>query len=388
MKKSLSILLCLFVLGQLSGQGIEFYHGSWKDAFAEAKKQDKIIFVDAYAKWCGPCKRMARDVFTKSNVGEFFNDNFINLKLDMEIPDGHSFGKKYPVSAYPTLFFIDSNGEILTKVVGGQSAGGLIEIGKNAIKSFDRSGNYEEKYEAGDRSFNLMYEYVAALNQVDKPSLKISNDFWKSDHGMSDSEQALFLMEAVQEADSKLFDALVERKKQAIKSTSKEEFEDLIERAALATVNKAVEFDYEELLHEAINQYNSASIGNENKFKSFAHLEYYKLTGNYKSWKSESQTFLKKYGKKDAGIYKQQIQTLRNELKYHEDALSYASELAKELVKKDDSKENSFFYIQLLLEKKDYTEARKQVEIAIKNAKSRKEDSTQFDRIKAYLDTI
>jgi len=114
------ILLISFLSFQSYGQGIEFFDGTWKEALAQAEKEDKIVFVDAYAQWCGPCKRMAKNEFTKTEVGDFFNKNFINLKLDMEIADGMSFGAKYPVSAFPTLFFLTPDGEIVKKITGGQ----------------------------------------------------------------------------------------------------------------------------------------------------------------------------------------------------------------------------------------------------------------------------
>ena len=93
MKRSLIYLFILFLTTSINAQGIEFLHGSWEDALDAAKEEDKIIFVDAYAKWCGPCKRMAKEVFTKKEVGTFFNDNFINIKLDMEESHGISFGQ-------------------------------------------------------------------------------------------------------------------------------------------------------------------------------------------------------------------------------------------------------------------------------------------------------
>ena len=84
MKKIVSTLaVSLLLLSAVIGQGIEFFHGSWEEALAEAKKQEKPIFVDAFTTWCGPCKMMSRSVFTEEEVGTFFNENFISLKIDM-----------------------------------------------------------------------------------------------------------------------------------------------------------------------------------------------------------------------------------------------------------------------------------------------------------------
>ena len=111
--------------------GIHFFKGSWKEALAEAKSEKKLIFLDAYASWCSPCKMMARGTFTKKEVGDFFNANFINVKMDMEKnADGIRLSNKYNLRAYPTLYFIDHKEKLIHQELGYQKPKQLISIGK------------------------------------------------------------------------------------------------------------------------------------------------------------------------------------------------------------------------------------------------------------------
>ena len=88
-----SIVLTIFAAIHLGAQGIEFFHGTWKEALDESSKQGKAIFVDAYAKWCGPCKRMAATTFKDNEVGEYFNKNFINVKMNLVLSNFSSIMK-------------------------------------------------------------------------------------------------------------------------------------------------------------------------------------------------------------------------------------------------------------------------------------------------------
>ncbi len=133
MKHLFVAVFLLFAAGNLSAQGINFYKGTWSEALTEAKAKNKLIFVDAYASWCGPCKWMAKNVFTDAAVGEFYNKNFINLKIDMEKPENAEFAKKYPVQGYPTLYFINAQGKVVNKNLGGMEAADFINLGKKVI---------------------------------------------------------------------------------------------------------------------------------------------------------------------------------------------------------------------------------------------------------------
>lgn len=100
---------------------------------AEAKKDNKLIFMDAYAVWCGPCKWMTKNVFSVPEVGQLFNRNFVNAYIDMEKGEGITLRKQYNIRFYPTYLFINGDGEVVHKVVGQTDTASFIQHGLDAI---------------------------------------------------------------------------------------------------------------------------------------------------------------------------------------------------------------------------------------------------------------
>ena len=98
--------------------GIRFTNGSWDEIKAKARKEKKIIFLDVYASWCGPCKMLKRNTFSYIEVGEYFNAHFINVALDGENGEGRLLAKQYGVHGYPTMLFIMPDGSIKNTAVG------------------------------------------------------------------------------------------------------------------------------------------------------------------------------------------------------------------------------------------------------------------------------
>jgi thiol:disulfide interchange protein len=114
--------------------GINFFTGTWQEALLEAKAKNKIIFLDAYASWCGPCKVMSNTTFKDAQVGAYFNANFINYKMDMEKnPDGKRLSTKFKLEAYPTLYFVNASEIIVFQKLGMHQAKEFLEIGKTVI---------------------------------------------------------------------------------------------------------------------------------------------------------------------------------------------------------------------------------------------------------------
>lgn len=295
------IVTAVFAISPLIGaEGIRFFEGSWEETLKEAKRLDRIIFVDAYAVWCGPCKKMAAEVFTDGKVGEFYNKNFVNLKLDAEKGDGLKFQEKYPISAFPTLFFIDHNGEVVQQVRGAQSIEGFLELGKKALGKLDRSSQFAEAYENGNREPELILNYIRALNKAGKPSLKIANDYLRTQKDLSTSFNLSFILEAAVESDSRIFDLLIQYRKAIEAAENPQVVSERIQQAIEASAQKAVTFRDRALLEEAFAKMKKYCPEKAPSFVLTQELEYWSALGDADKYLAACQAYAKKEISKDS----------------------------------------------------------------------------------------
>jgi thiol-disulfide isomerase/thioredoxin len=127
----LFLLLASFTLPSYGG-GINFrYDSTFAQALSEARLENKLIFMDCYASWCGPCRRLAATVFMDSIVGDYFNSHYINVRFDMEMGDGINIARRYHIYAYPTLLWIDSIGNVINTQLGCADVDTLMKVAKN-----------------------------------------------------------------------------------------------------------------------------------------------------------------------------------------------------------------------------------------------------------------
>jgi thioredoxin-related protein len=211
MKKSIVFLFAGLYGLILTAQeeGLNFFDGPWSEALNEARALDKPIFLDAYASWCGPCRMMHRDVFPEKAVGDFYNDHFVNVHVDMEEGEGIALAEKYAVGVFPTLLFLDAEGTILHRAVGYHSIPKFLELGRVALDPSRRYSNYQRRYADGERDPDFLREYaLAAFDAMDEKTQAIAEQYLATQSDWGTQKNQEFIFNLVDDTDSPLFDYL------------------------------------------------------------------------------------------------------------------------------------------------------------------------------------
>ena len=161
------LLFVIFILltpyTAMSQVGVNFEHLTFNEALIKAKESNKMVFVDCYTSWCGPCKKLASDVFPQKEVGDYINERFISVKYDVEQEENKFIAKDFKINAYPTLLIVSPDGKLIDKIIGYHTAEKLIE---SIEYSFDRSkslSGLKEKYQSNDKDKQALLDYYNKL---------------------------------------------------------------------------------------------------------------------------------------------------------------------------------------------------------------------------------
>lgn len=177
--KKLFIFFILFPCiagGQSASKGIRFEQGSWKQVKEKAREGKKFIFVDAYTTWCGPCRYMSASIFPRPEVGAFFNEKFLNLKVQLDTTkqdnetvkswysDAHQLMADYKIYSFPTYLFFDPEGNLVHRVVGSMDAGSFLQKAAEALRPETQYYTLLAQFRNGKSEPAMLQNLVQAAN--------------------------------------------------------------------------------------------------------------------------------------------------------------------------------------------------------------------------------
>ncbi len=303
--------------------GIKFFTGSWKEVLAEAKRQNKPVFVDIYTTWCGPCKLMAKEAFPNPKVGEKFNTSFISYQIDAEKGEGIDVAKKYAVDAYPTSLYVSASGDLIHRAVGYGGIKGMMDEAEKALLSSKESGSISEldkQFADGKRDTDFLATYLQKRAKIGMPNSEALDVYLKAvpESDWSSDRNVDIIIGNLTSANAKGFDFLLGRLPSARMSPAGRPMMMALQKATQNDFRQAVQRKDEALLDQTI-QHNASFMNAmrpqpEAMLKQAAdsqRMRFYQQTKNYDKYRPFAVAEATKLMNTPADSVK-----LRDELKY------------------------------------------------------------------------
>ncbi|WP_308004903.1 thioredoxin family protein [uncultured Chryseobacterium sp.] len=236
--KKLSIFSALFIGAFALAQGIKFEESNFTTVLAKAKKENKLVFIDAYTTWCGPCKLMAKNIFPQKTVGDYYNSHFINAKIDMEKGEGIEIAKKYNVKAFPTYLFVDGNGELVHRTLGYVEENDFIQFAKDAGDPGKRLTALKQKFEDGEKDPEFL-KNLASLTMYNDAEFagRVMERYFSSKKEL-DREDIQMLLSVAQNADSPMYKIFQAKKDEISKMITPQKYEAIDKNIKITSVLK------------------------------------------------------------------------------------------------------------------------------------------------------
>lgn len=236
--KKLAIFSSLFIGALALAQGIKFEDSNFSAILAKAKKENKLVFVDAYASWCGPCKLMVKNIFPLQTVGDFYNSHFINAKIDMEKGEGIGLAKKYNVKAFPTYLFINGDGEEVHRTLGYVEEKDFIQFAKDAEDPSKRLTALKQKFENGEKDPEFLKNLAGLTIYNDSEFAGKVLDRYFQQKTVLDQEDIQMLLSGIQSTESPLYKTFQSRKSDITKILPEDRYAKVDKSIQLNTVLK------------------------------------------------------------------------------------------------------------------------------------------------------
>ncbi|MDE3253967.1 MAG: thioredoxin fold domain-containing protein, partial [Bacteroidota bacterium] len=310
-----------FAQKEADGKGMKFEHGlSWKEIKAKAKAENKYIFMDCFTTWCGPCKYMSANIFPMAEVGEFFNKNYLMVKVQFDttkndneevkswFPDMEAINAAYKIQAYPTYLFFDPSGTAVHRAVGSSDAKTFLAKGADAMQPEKQYYTLLHKYEKGEKSPEFLRTLASvAFDAYDMPNAKkISTEYIATQTDLLTRENLTFLDKFTQKSTDKGFDLFLNNTEKVDAVLGKDKAEQKI--MGILTVENVYPVILKRSTPEnpaPIPDFDALSASLQTKYPKYGEelvakgkVIYYQYKKDWNGFQSAVVAFMNKYGEK------------------------------------------------------------------------------------------
>lgn len=292
-RKLIITTFALLVSTILSAQ-INFDEGNWFKALEKAADQKSLIFLDGYTTWCGPCKMMDKNVYSRRTVGEFFNANFINFKMDMEKGPGPSLAKKFGIPGYPSYSFVAPNGQLVNSAFGYLGGDALIELAKEALAKF-------KQMDMTSNSVNPKIKYDIALASVESNApegQQLVAEYLDKQPVWDTQENMYLILKSIQSPGTKAYHFFVENRASFEQMFGREE---VFEQVYTTVFRKAMSMnDAKSAFKIADKIYSEVYPNQADKHKLSFKMDFYRQKEDMKRYAKSAIKYYKKHPLNDA----------------------------------------------------------------------------------------
>ena len=139
------------------------YVFSYEEALKKARAEHKLIFFNCFSDWAVPCHAMNQQVFSDQAFGDWLNEHFVNLWVEMTTEAGLALSEKYGVGSMPYYLVLDENGDVVHRLASGCA---LPEFQKRVACALSPKTSYKgmnEAYQGGKQDKKFLREYASVL---------------------------------------------------------------------------------------------------------------------------------------------------------------------------------------------------------------------------------